>query len=478
MKVFLQGKGQGLAWTLPFLLVWGGAAGAQDSTLLQGANRPLVARPASASQPEPMVLPDPVRFGHAMELGDMFQARRWLEGGLDPEFEADRIGTGLMIGAWSGNIPLMELFLAHGGTVEHRNSLGETALLLAAWKGQIGAVSWLLDHGAAVNRPNGQWTALHYGAFAGHQEVVDLLLARGGDINARSPNGSSVLMMAVYDGHDYPLSTGLRQAGEAIHHMGLRVTVDRHFQILDAQGVTEAAPYGEHCRAIVPEYRRLVGLNLFQDFRRALRQRLGGVAGCSHLTELAMAYGVTGAVVLRVLLTTFAALVMHLPWLKMAGGCLLLWIGIKLLLPEDEGEGDITAADSLWGAVRTIIVADFVMSLDNVIGVAGAAHGSLLLLFLGLAVSIPLIVWSSQLILHFMERWPVVVTLGAALLGYVAGEMFWSDHGLARWLAPYLTGAPLWLPQAVGVLGAVLVVALGKGLARRRPTRPQPSGGA
>ncbi len=191
-----------------------------------------------------------------------------------------------------------------------------------------------------------------------------------------------------------------------------------------------------------------------------------------------MAYGVTGAVVLRVLLTTFAALVMHLPWLKMAGGCLLLWIGIKLLLPEDEGEGDITAADSLWGAVRTIIVADFVMSLDNVIGVAGAAHGSLLLLFLGLAVSIPLIVWSSQLILHFMERWPVVVPLGAALLGYVAGEMFWSDHGLARWLAPYVTGAPLWLPQAVGVLGAVLVVALGKGLARRRPTRPQPLGGA
>lgn len=202
MKVFLQGKGQGLAWTLPFLLVLGGTAGAQDSTLLQGANRPSVVRPASASQPEPMVLPDPVRFGHAMELGDMFQARRWLEGGLDPEFEADRIGTGLMIGAWSGNIPLMELFLAHGGTVEHRNSLGETALLLAAWKGQIGAVSWLLDHGAAVNRPNGQWTALHYGAFAGHQEVVDLLLARGGDINARSPNGSSVLMMAVYDGHE------------------------------------------------------------------------------------------------------------------------------------------------------------------------------------------------------------------------------------------------------------------------------------
>lgn len=202
MKAFLQGNRRWLVWTLPFLLVGGGRAEAQDSTLLQGANRPQVSLSASPSQPEPVVLPDPVRFGHAMELGDMFQARRWLDGGLNPEFEADRIGTGLMIGAWSGNIPLMELFLAHGGTVEHRNSLGETALLLAAWKGQTEAVRWLLDHGAAVNRPNGQWTALHYGAFAGHQDVVDLLLARGGDINARSPNGSSVLMMAVYDGHE------------------------------------------------------------------------------------------------------------------------------------------------------------------------------------------------------------------------------------------------------------------------------------
>ncbi|MDP3441193.1 MAG: TerC family protein, partial [Azonexus sp.] len=130
-------------------------------------------------------------------------------------------------------------------------------------------------------------------------------------------------------------------------------------------------------------------------------------------------WGVAGAVGLRVVLTVFAALVMNLPWLKLVGGLLLVWIAVKLMLPE-EGDGhDIKASGNLWGAVKTIIVADFVMSLDNVIAVAGAAHGSLALLLFGLAVSIPLIVWSSQLILHWMERWPSIVLFGAGLLGYV-----------------------------------------------------------
>jgi YjbE family integral membrane protein len=176
-------------------------------------------------------------------------------------------------------------------------------------------------------------------------------------------------------------------------------------------------------------------------------------------------WGVAGAVSLRVALTAFAALVMNLPWLKLVGGLLLLWIGVKLLLPEDDDGHDINAADHLWGAVKTIIVADFVMSLDNVIGVAGAAQGGMFLLLFGLAVSIPLIVWSSQLILKLMERWPVVVTLGAALLGFVAGEMIVSDPGLAA----FVTGAPAWLPKAVGLTGAVLVVAIGKLLEARHP---------
>ncbi|MDQ5878160.1 MAG: TerC family protein [Pseudomonadota bacterium] len=174
-------------------------------------------------------------------------------------------------------------------------------------------------------------------------------------------------------------------------------------------------------------------------------------------------WGVTGAVGLRVVLTMLAALVMNLPWLKFVGGLLLLWIGVKLLVPEDEDGHDISPASHLWGAVRTIIVADFVMSLDNVIGVAGASHGNLFLLIFGLLVSIPLIVWSSQIILHLMERWPVVVVIGAGLLGWVAGTMLWSDPALADWVS----GAPSWAGIAVPAIFTLFVVGLGKWLEQR-----------
>lgn len=174
-------------------------------------------------------------------------------------------------------------------------------------------------------------------------------------------------------------------------------------------------------------------------------------------------WGVAGAVSLRVLLTIFAALVMNLPWLKLLGGLLLLWIAVKLMLPEDDGGADIEPSAHLWGAVKTIVVADFVMSLDNVIGVAGAAHGNLLLLLFGLAVSIPLIVWSSQLIMHWMERFPVIVLLGAGLLGYVAGQMMFSDTGV-RAAFPSL---PEWSATLAGGLGALFVVGLGRWLEQR-----------
>lgn len=174
-------------------------------------------------------------------------------------------------------------------------------------------------------------------------------------------------------------------------------------------------------------------------------------------------WGVTGAVSLRVVLTVFAALVMNLPWLKLVGGLLLVWIAVKLMLPEEEDGHDIKASGNLWGAVKTIIVADFVMSLDNVIGVAGAAHGSLALLFFGLAVSIPLIVWSSQLILHWMERFPAIVLFGAGLLGYVAGQMIFSDPGVIQLLPPL----PAWSAKAAGAVGAVLVVGIGRWLEQR-----------
>ncbi len=174
-------------------------------------------------------------------------------------------------------------------------------------------------------------------------------------------------------------------------------------------------------------------------------------------------WGVAGAVGLRVVLTVFAALVMNLPWLKFIGGLLLVWIAVKLMLPEDEDGHDIEPSANLWGAVKTIVVADFVMSLDNVIGVAGAAHGNLALLLFGLAVSIPLIVWSSQLIMHWMERFPVIVLLGAGLLGYVAGQMIFSDPGVRAALPPL----PTWSATLAGGVGALLVVGLGRWLERR-----------
>lgn len=174
-------------------------------------------------------------------------------------------------------------------------------------------------------------------------------------------------------------------------------------------------------------------------------------------------WGVAGAISLRVVLTIFAALVMNLPWIKVVGAVLLLWIAVKLMLPEDEEGHDIDASAHLWGAVKTIIVADFVMSLDNVIAVAAAAHGSIGLLIFGLAVSIPLIVWSSQLILHWMERWPVIILIGAGLLGYVAGQMLLTDPGLKPWLGEL----SVWVQRGVALGFAAVVVILGRWLEQR-----------
>lgn len=156
-----------------------------------------LALPAAAAD-----LTDPATFRIRMEVGDLGQAREWLDAGLDPDFMGDRIGSGLMIAAWEGNLALMELFAARGANVDMANALGETALMHAAWKGRVDAVRWLLDRGARAERQALQWSALHYAVFAGHGEVVDLLLERGADINARSPNGSSALMMAVYEGRE------------------------------------------------------------------------------------------------------------------------------------------------------------------------------------------------------------------------------------------------------------------------------------
>ena len=156
----------------------------------------LVAAPARAA------LPDPVRFSLTIELGNIAAVRAWLDEGLDPNFLGDRIGTGLMIAAWEGNLEMMELLLSRGADINATNTRDEQALMHAAWKGRLDAVRWLLDRGARINRPGKQWSALHYAVFAGHEDVAQLLIDRGADVNARSSNGSSVLMMAAREGRE------------------------------------------------------------------------------------------------------------------------------------------------------------------------------------------------------------------------------------------------------------------------------------
>lgn len=183
--------------------------------------------------------------------------------------------------------------------------------------------------------------------------------------------------------------------------------------------------------------------------------------------RLGIFWGIFGAVILRVALTYFAVGLLTLPWLKVIGGILLFWIGIKLLVPELDDGSEVATSEHLAGAIKTVIVADLVMSLDNVIGVAAAAKGSLVLLVFGLAVSIPLIVLASQLIMKLMERHPIVVTLGAGLLGFVAGEMIVEDQLLHHWVEPYMPG----LSTIAGLTGAIVVVLAGHWLARRAHAR-------
>jgi hypothetical protein len=145
--------------------------------------------------------PDPTKFGVTIERGDVRRAQQWLDEGLDPDFLADRIGTGLMIGAWEGNIAMMELFHSRGADVNRVSPIGEQALQLAAWNGHLDAVKWLLERGAQIDRNGKQWSALHYAAFAGHKHVVRFLIEQGADINARTTNDSTALMLTAREGH-------------------------------------------------------------------------------------------------------------------------------------------------------------------------------------------------------------------------------------------------------------------------------------
>jgi YjbE family integral membrane protein len=188
------------------------------------------------------------------------------------------------------------------------------------------------------------------------------------------------------------------------------------------------------------------------------------------LQKKGILFGSVGAILCRVVLTFFAVYLLEVPFLKIVGAILLLWIGVKLLL-HDDGEGDgIESHSNLKGAIRTIIIADVVMSLDNVLGVAAAANGNVPLIITGLLISIPMIIFGSAIIMKLMERFPIIVTLGAALLGYVAGEMAFSDPAIHAWVAQQ----PAYLHRVAAIACAIFVVAVGMWLSRRAQHSPAP----
>jgi YjbE family integral membrane protein len=196
-----------------------------------------------------------------------------------------------------------------------------------------------------------------------------------------------------------------------------------------------------------------------------------------ELRRRGIAWGTVGAIALRVALIVFAVGLLKIPFLKLVGGVLLLWIGIQLFAENEPGH-DIQASDKLLTAIRTIIVADAVMSIDNVVAIASAAENAggryqILLIVFGILVSIPIIVWGSTLVMRLMERFPVIVTLGAALLGYLGGAMIVSDVALAPWFDKYLPYQALSIPglnmqaSLIGLCGAVAVVLIGHRVASK-----------
>ncbi|WP_399681489.1 TerC family protein [Xenophilus sp.] len=212
---------------------------------------------------------------------------------------------------------------------------------------------------------------------------------------------------------------------------------------------------------------KIVWINIILSGDNAVVIALAARALPPEQQKKAILFGSGAAVVLRVLLTIVAAKLLALPYLEIVGGLLLLWIGVQLLGDEDEEGGEDKEVGGMMAAVRTILIADLVMSLDNVIAVAAAAQGSMVLLVLGLAISIPLVVFGSTLMIKLMERFPIIVMLGAALIGWVGGETIASDVSLHEVVA-----AQPWLLHAAAAAGAVLVVLLGKWMNRRSSTSP------
>jgi len=212
---------------------------------------------------------------------------------------------------------------------------------------------------------------------------------------------------------------------------------------------------------------QIIGVNIILSGDNAVVIALA----CRNLPEKyrnkAIFAGSAGAIILRVVFSIFVVELMTFPYLKLIGGLLLLWIGVKLIVPEAEHGDGVAGASNLWGAIRTVVIADAVMSLDNVIAIAAAARGDFALLVIGLAISIPLIIVGSQLILKILVRYPVLVVAGGGLLGWIAGEVIVTDPSIEHWVDANAAWLHFWSKP----IGAGVVILIGKLLARRQAAR-------
>ena len=219
---------------------------------------------------------------------------------------------------------------------------------------------------------------------------------------------------------------------------------------------------------------QIVGVNIVLSGDNAVVIALACRNLPPDLRRKGILWGTAGAIGLRVILIFFAMSLLALPYLKLVGAALLLWIGVKLLVPDQEEHDGIRGSDRLIGAIKTIIIADFVMSVDNVIGIAGAAQGAgheghqMILVIFGLLVSIPIIVWGSSLVLKLMDRFPIIITAGGMLLGWIAGTLAVSDPAITPYVSKSAGTHYIW-----GVVGALGVLTVGKLLANRQPPASQ-----
>ena len=212
---------------------------------------------------------------------------------------------------------------------------------------------------------------------------------------------------------------------------------------------------------------KIIGVNIILSGDNAVVIALAARSLPPTQQKQAILWGSGAAIVLRIVLTIFAVALLQFAWLKLVGSALLLWIGIQLLADESDGEGGVKTHTSLFDAIKTILIADLVMSLDNVIAVAAAAKGDWVLVIIGLAISIPLIIYASTILIKVMEKYPVVITIGAALIGWVAGEMAWDEQVIK----PFTSQYPQWFEYLAAVVGALVVVGSGKVLAARQESR-------